>query len=168
MRIMRRPALAAARPRRFQPVARGSWLMLGGAFAAFALSVGVMQSYTVYLIVFVQSFGWSRAETSLPYSVSQLVMGATSALWHVTLSYGVVTTLGANCLGLVVFVPLLSRRFVRQRGTAIAIVQSANGIGRAAAMPVAAFAISLIGWRASYLAQGALVAALALPLAGFF
>jgi sugar phosphate permease len=89
-------------------------------------------------------------------------------LWHVTLSYGIVTTLGANCLGLVVFVPLLSRRFVRQRGTAIAIVQSANGIGRAAAMPAAEFAISLVGWRCSYLVQGALVAALALPLAGFF
>jgi MFS family permease len=202
MPILRRPALAAARPRRLQPVARGGWLMLAGAFAAFALSVGVMQSYTVYLIVFVQVFGWSRAETSLPYSVSQLVMGATSplvgalvdrlgprrlillggglmtlgllgtaaasALWHVTLSYGIVTTLGANCLGLVVFVPLLSRRFVRQRGTAIAIVQSANGIGRAAAMPAAEFAISAVGWRWSYLVQGALAAALALPLAGFF
>ena len=204
MRITRRlmPALLAARSRPSQPVARGSWLMLAGAFAAFALSVGVMQSYTVFLIVFVQAFGWSRAETSIPYSVSQLVMGATSplvgalvdrlgprrlillggglmtlgllatataaALWHVILLYGIVTTLGANCLGLVVFVPLLSRRFVRQRGTAIAIVQSANGIGRAAAMPAAAFVISLFGWRASYLVQAALVAALALPLAAFF
>ncbi|HJU20462.1 MAG TPA: MFS transporter, partial [Stellaceae bacterium] len=189
----RRPALAAVWPRRFPAVSRAGWLVLAGAFAAFALSVGVMQSYTVYLIVFVQAFGWSRAETSIPYSVSQLAMGATSplvgalvdrlgprrlvliggglmtlglcataatgALWHVVFSYGIVTTLGANCLGLVVFVPLLSRRFVRQRGTAIAIVQSANGIGRAAAMPAAEFAISSVGWRASYLVQAALVAA---------
>jgi MFS family permease len=204
MRSTRRlmPALLPARSRPFPPAARGSWLMLAGAFAAFALSVGVMQSYTVFLIVFVQAFGWSRAETSIPYSLSQLVMGATSPLvgalvdrlgprrlvllggglmtlgllatatvtdlWHVILSYGIVTTLGANCLGLVVFVPLLSRRFVRRRGTAIAIVQSANGIGRAAAMPAAAFVVSLVGWRASYLVQAALVAALALPLAAFF
>ncbi|MGH7111888.1 MAG: MFS transporter, partial [Stellaceae bacterium] len=193
------PILAAARAR---PLGRGSWLMMGGAFAAFALAVGVMQSYTVYLIVFIQAFGWSRAEASIPYSLSQLVMGASAplvgalvdrlgprrlivlggglmalglfataaarALWHVILSYGLVTTLGANCLGLVVFVPLLSRRFVRQRGMAIAIVQSANGIGRAASMPAAAFAIALVGWRASYLVQGALMAALALPLAAFF
>ncbi|MGH7040019.1 MAG: MFS transporter, partial [Stellaceae bacterium] len=166
------------------------------------LAVGVMQSYTVYLIVFIQAFGWSRAEASIPYSLSQLVMGAsaplvgalvdrlgprrlivlggglmalglfataaTRALWHVILSYGLVTTLGAYCLGLVVFVPLLSRRFVRKRGMAIAIVQSANGIGRAASMPAAEFAVSLFGWRASFLIQGALMAALALPLAAFF
>ena len=43
----------------------------------------------------------------------------------------VVMTVGANCLGLVVFVPLLSRHFVRRRGMAISIVQSANGFGRA-------------------------------------
>ena len=46
------------------------------------------------------------------------------------LLYGVVMTFGANCLGLVVFVPLLSRRFVRRRGMAISIVQSANGFAR--------------------------------------
>jgi MFS family permease len=195
-------ALVAARFWPLPPVARGSWPMLAGAFVAFALSVGVMQSYTVFLIVFVQAFGWSRAEASLPYSVSQLVMGASAplvgalvdrlgprrlvllggglmtlglctiaaarALWHVTLLYGIVITLGANCLGLVVFVPLLSRRFARQRGMAIALVQSANGIGRAAAMPAAEFAISLVGWRATYLLEGGLVAVLALPLAAFF
>jgi MFS family permease len=201
MNITRRSA-PAMRSERANPISRGRWLMLGGAFAAFALAVGVMQSYTVFLIAFVREFGWSRAETSLPYSLSQLVMGATSplvgvlvdrlgprrlvllggglmslglfgsaaaaALWHVMLLYGVVTTLGANCLGLVVFVPLLSRRFVERRGTAIAIVQSANGIGRAAAVPLAQLAISLLGWRATYLIEGGLVAALALPLAAFF
>ena len=176
--------------------------MLGGAFVAFALAIGVMQSYTVFLVAFLRVFGWSRAEASLPYSLSQLVMGASSplvgvlvdrlgprrlvllggglltlglfgnaaagSLWHVMLLYGVVMTLGANGLGLVVFVPFLSRRFVERRGMAIAIVQSANGIGRAAAVPLAQLAISLLGWRAAYLVEGGLVAALAAPLAAFF
>src|SRR3712207_9259060 len=53
-----------------------------------------------------------------------------TALWHVVLLYGVVMTLGANCLGLVVFVPLLSRYFVRNRGMAGSVGQSANGFAR--------------------------------------
>ena len=43
-----------------------------------------------------------------------------NALWQVIVLYGVVMTLGANCLGLVVFVPILSRHFVRNRGMAVA------------------------------------------------
>ena len=35
------------------------------------------------------------------------------ALWQVILLYGIIMTLGANCLGLVVFVPILSRHFVK-------------------------------------------------------
>jgi hypothetical protein len=46
-------------------------------------------------------------------------------------------TIGANSLGLVVFVPLLSQWFVRRRGMAISIVQSANSFGRAASAPLA-------------------------------
>ena len=142
-----------------------AWLMLGGGFAAFAISSALMHSYPVYLVAFIEEFGWSRAEASIAYSVSQLVGGASSpfvgaladrlgprrllllgsgllvfglvassfvwTLWQTVTLYGVVMTIGANCLGLVVFVPLVSRYFVRRRGMAIAILQSANAFGRA-------------------------------------
>src|SRR2546421_12324200 len=65
------------RPRRL-PAARGAWLMLGGAFLAFTVSAGLMHSYAVYLVAFIEEFGWSRAETSVAYSVSQLVAGGSS------------------------------------------------------------------------------------------
>lgn len=191
------PPATATRPR-IQP----AWLMLGGAFTAFAIGAGLMQSYTVFLVAFIEQFGWSRAETSLAYSVSQLVGGASSpfvgalvdrlgprrllllgggllvlglagsasvsALWQIILLYGVVMTVGANCLGLVVFVPLLSRHFVRRRGMAISIVQSANGFGRAVSAPLVQLAISGIGWRMTYLVQAAWMAAMILPLAALF
>ena len=194
---MSEPSAIAARPR-VEP----AWLMLGGAFAAFTLGAGLMQSYTVYLVAFIEAFGWSRAETSLAYSVSQLVAGASSpfvgalvdrlgprrllllgggllvvgllgsaavtSLWQIILLYGVVMTVGANCLGLVVFVPLLSRHFVRRRGMAISIVQSANGFGRAVSAPVVQLAISGLGWRLTYVAQAAAMAAMVLPLAALF
>src|SRR5437879_2628350 len=107
-----------------------------------------MHSYPVYLVAFIAEFGWSRAETSIAYSVSQMVAGVSSplvgflvdrlgprrllllgggllvaglfasafvtALWQIILLYGIVMTVGANCLGLVVFVPMLSPHFVRR------------------------------------------------------
>ena len=110
--------------------------MLGGAFAAFTVSAGLMHSYAVFLVAFIEEFRWSRAETSIAYSVSQLVAGASSplvgalvdrlgprrlllhgggllvlgllasafifTLWQIIVLYGVVMTIGANCLGLVV------------------------------------------------------------------
>ena len=176
--------------------------MLGGAFAAFTVSVGLMHSYAVFLVAFIEEFRWSRAETSIAYSVSQLVAGASSplvgalvdrlgprrllllggsllviglaasafisALWQIILLYGVVMTIGANCLGLVVFVPLLSRHFIRRRGMAISIVQSANGFGRAASAPLVQLVISTLGWRETYLAQAIFMAAVVPLLAWLF
>jgi MFS family permease len=161
-----------------------------------------MHSYPVYLVAYIAEFGWSRAETSIAYSVSQLVAGVSSplvgflvdrlgprrllllgggllvaglfasafvtALWQIILLYGIVMTVGANCLGLVVFVPMLSRHFVRRRGMAISIVQSANGIARGISAPLVQLLISLIGWRTTYMAQAGLMALLVLPLAALF
>ena len=122
-----------------------------------------MHSYTVFLIAFIDAFGWTRGEASIAYAISQMVTGGTSplvgalvdrlgprrmvimggfllsagliasawanALWHVIVLYGIVMTLGANCLGLVVFVPILSRRFVRRRGPENRLVLGTSGVG---------------------------------------
>ena len=178
---------------------RPAWVALGGAFGAFTLSAALMHSYPVYLVAFIAEFGWSRAETSIAYSVSQFVGGTSSplvgylvdrlgsrrlvllgagllvvglfgsafigALWQIVLLYGIVMTFGANCLGLVVFVPMLSRYFVRRRGMAISIVQSANGIARGLSAPLVQFLITSIGWRETYLVQAGLMGSLVFPLA---
>jgi len=183
-------------------IQRHGWLLLAGAFVTYALSGGVMHAYAVFLLAFLREFGWTRADTSIAYAVSQMVGGLSSwpvgvavdrlgprrlllaggalmvsglvlnalagALWQVVLLYGVVMTLGSSCLGLVVFAPLLARRFARRRGMALALVQSAGGFGRAAAAPLAQLAIAGIGWRYAYLVQAALVAVLILPLAALF
>jgi len=181
---------------------RRGGLLLAGAFVTFAVSAALMHSYAVFLVAFLEEFRWSRAETSLAFSVSQLVGGASApfvgalvdrlgprrlvllgggilalgllgsaylhALWQLIVLYGILMTIGANCLGLVVFVPMLSRRFVNNRGMAISVVQSANGFARAVSAPVAQILISGIGWRSAYLAQGALMTVLIWPLAALF
>ncbi|WP_428492308.1 MFS transporter [Rhodopila sp.] len=178
------------------------WLLLAAAFGTFSIGAGFMYAYTVFLVTFIQAFGWSRAEVSIAYAVSQIVSGISSPLvgwlvdrlgpgrliliggslltagllanswatqlWHIVVLYGVVMTLGANCLGLVVFVPLLSRYFVRNRGMAVSVVQSANGFARAFSAPAATLMISDLGWRGAYLWQGVFMAVLVLPLASLF
>lgn len=179
-----------------------TWALLGAAFLTFSVGAGFMHAYTVFLVAFIEAFGWSRAQVSIAYSVSQLVHGWTSPLvgilvdrlgprrlvlmgglllaagliasayatelWHMVVLYGVVMTLGANCLGLVVFVPLLSRHFVRNRGMAVSVVQSANGFARAFSAPVATLMVGGLGWRDAYWWQGIFMAAIILPLAALF
>src|ERR1700710_3034999 len=178
------------------------WLLLAAAFGTFSVGAGFMHAYTVFLVTFIEVFGWSRAQVSLAYSVSQIVSGASSPLvgwlvdrlgpprlilmggalltlgllassratelWHVVVLYGVIMTLGANCLGLVVFVPLLSRYFVRNRGMAVSVVQSANGFARAFSAPVTTMMIDGLGWRGAYWWQGLFMGAVLLPLASMF
>jgi len=54
------------------------WLLLAAAFGTFAIGAGFMHAYTVFLVTFIEAFGWSRAEVSLAYSVSQVVSGFSS------------------------------------------------------------------------------------------
>ena len=90
------------------------------------------------------SGGWSCSAGSC--SAAGLVASAfANALWQVIVLDRVVMTLGANCLGLVVFVRILSRRFVRNRGMAVAIVQSANGFARAFSAPLSQMLIASFG-----------------------
>ena len=179
-----------------------SWLLLAAAFATFSIGAAFMHAYTVFLVTFIEVFGWTRAQVSIAYAVAQAVNGFSSpfvgwlvdrlgtqrliliggtvltagllvssqvhALWQIIIVYGVVMTMGANCLGLVVFVPLLSRLFVRNRGMAVSIVQSANGFARAFSAPVTTMMISGLGWRGAYLWQGVFMGVVLLPLAGLF
>jgi MFS family permease len=82
------------------------------------------------------------------------------------LLYGAVMTLGANFVGMVVFVPMISRLFTTRRGMAVSVLQSANGAGRAISAPVAQLLVSGMGWRNAYLLLGGVMAVL-LPLAAF-
>src|SRR4028118_1740643 len=55
-----------------------------------------------------------------------LLSAFAQSLWQVVLLYGVVMTLGANFVGMVVFVPMISRLFATRRGMAVSVLQSAN------------------------------------------
>lgn len=174
------------------------WIIVAGAFLSFAVSAGILHSFTVFFVAFLDEFGWSRADASLAYALSQLLIGVSApligvavdrfgprrlvllggtvlaiglaasawltTLWQIIVLYGVVMTLGANCLGLLVSAPLVARWFVRKRGMAMAIVQSANGFGRALATPLVQALIAWCGWRRAYMALAVFVVLLVVPL----
>jgi len=56
------------------------WIVLAGAFLSFATAAGLMHSYAVFFVAFLGEFGWSRAETSVAYAVSQLISGVSAPL----------------------------------------------------------------------------------------
>ena len=56
------------------------WILLGAAFLTFSIGAGFMHAYTVFLLTFVEVFGWSRAQVSIAYSVAQFVSGFSSPL----------------------------------------------------------------------------------------
>ena len=177
-------------------------MVVVGGFIAFTVSASLMHAYTVYLLSFIEEFGWTRAESSTAYSVGQIVAGVTApmvggmvdrlgsrrmvllggslltlgllgsavatTLWQVVLLYGVVMTFGANCIGMVVFAPLVSRLFVARRGMAISILQSANGFGRAISAPIAQLLVNEAGWRNAYLIQAGAMGLLVIPIAAMF
>jgi MFS family permease len=181
---------------------RQAWMVVVGGFIAFTVSASLMHAYTVYLLSFIEEFGWTRAESSTAYSVGQIVAGVTApmvggmvdrlgsrrmvllggslltlgllgsavatTLWQVVLLYGVVMTFGANCIGMVVFAPLVSRLFVARRGMAISILQSANGFGRAISAPIAQLLVNEAGWRGAYLIQAGAMGLLVIPIAAMF
>ena len=181
---------------------RRAWFILAGGFLAFTISASLMHAYSVFLLAFIAEFRWSRGESSIAYSVGQVVGGVSSplvgglvdrfgtrrmvllggclltigllgsafatSLWQVVVLYGVVMTLGANCISMVVFAPLISRLFVARRGMAMSMLQSANGFGRAISVPIAQLMVSDVGWRTAYLLQAGVMAALILPLAALF
>jgi MFS family permease len=73
-----------------------------------------------------------------------------SALWQIIVLYGNVMTIGANCLGLVVFVPLLSRHFA---DAAVWRSRSSNRPTALGAPPgVGPTADRTFGWRGTHLA----------------
>lgn len=56
------------------------WIVVAGAFLSLAINVGLIHSRTMFLVVFPAEFGWSRADASMAYSISQFVSGASARL----------------------------------------------------------------------------------------
>src|SRR6267142_5468089 len=84
------------------------------------------------------------------------------ALWHFYLSYGLLVGVGMSSI-YVLSAATVARWFATRRGMALAIVLSGFNLGWLTAGPLAAWLIGRFGWRAAYVALGALIAVVGVP-----
>lgn len=83
--------------------------------------------------------------------IGLLLSSRIETLWQLTITYGVIVGLGITILGLGLQASIISRWFIQQRGLAIGIAFAGTGVGTLLLTPGAAYLISKIGWRSSYI-----------------
>jgi MFS family permease len=99
---------------------------------------------------------------------STLLMAATGSIWFLIAVFGVVSAIGQSGTSLTNTGATLSKWFRRRRGLVIGLNASGMSLGGLIIVPFAAYLISLIDWRLSWIVLGVMILALGIPLAFVF
>ena len=92
-----------------------------------------------------------------------LLTSFAGSLWHLYLSYGVITAVGQGALGFVSHGALISYWFIRRRATAIGIASMGQGFGALIMVPTTQYLIDHIGWRSAYVVTAAVLLIAVVP-----
>jgi len=173
------------------------WVVVGISGLIFAVVRGLNDSFGLFLVVFVNEFGWSRAAVAGAFSFGRAVEGASSvaigmlsdrlglrwlvpvcaclmavgllmasrvdSLWMLYLSYGLIFAIGITGVGDLSHLPVLSRWFIRRRGTAIGIAMAGMGLGILLIVPFTQSLILEVGWRWTYVLMAVFAVATIIP-----
>ena len=141
-----------------------------GAFSlVIALGLFLYGAFMPWVGGLTDRFG-ARAVTaggSVLLAVSLALTAYCQSLWQLALVYGVLAALGLAGTGPVVANAVITRWFVRRRGTAVSLLGSAAMTGMSLLVPVVAWLIAAFGWRTAYLVLGAVTLVGMLPLCLF-
>ena len=96
---------------------------------------------------------------------STLLMAATGSIWFLIAVFGVVSAIGQSGTSLTNTGATLSKWFRRRRGLVIGLNASGMSLGGLILVPFAAYLISLIDWRLSWIVLGLMILCLGIPLA---
>lgn len=99
---------------------------------------------------------------------STLLMAATGSIWFLIAVFGVVSAIGQSGTSLTNTGATLSKWFRRRRGLVIGLNASGMSLGGLILVPFAAYMISLIDWRLSWIVLGVMILVLGIPLAFVF
>ena len=100
--------------------------------------------------------------------VSTLLMAATGSVWYLIAMFGVVAAVGQSGTSMTNTAAMLSKWFRRRRGLVIGLNASGMSLGSLILVPFAAYMISLIDWRLSWIVLGVMILVLGIPLAFVF
>jgi MFS family permease len=141
-----------------------------GAFSlVIALGLFLYGAFMPWVGGLTDRFGARRvtAAGSVLLAASLALTSLCQNLWQLALVYGVLAALGLACTGPVVANTVVTRWFVRRRGTAVSLLGSAAMTGMSLLVPVVAWLILVFGWRMTYVVLGAVVLLGMLPLCLF-
>jgi len=102
---------------------------------------------------------------TLVLGASVAATGLVGSLWHLWVVYGVCVALGLAMTGHVVGSAVVSRWFIRRRGTALSLLGSASMAGISLLVPISMALILAVGWRWTFGIFGLAVLVVMLPLA---
>jgi MFS family permease len=132
----------------------------------------ISATYSIYMIVngFAAPFAGQlidRLGARATYGAGLILLGSAygagsyaETLWHYYLTVGVLSGLGAACLGMVVASSLLSRWFTRGMGTKFAIPHAAVGAGMLIIPPFTQYLMEFMSWRGAHQVVGFVILAL--------
>ena len=99
---------------------------------------------------------------------STLLMALTGSVWYLIAMFGVVAAVGQSGTSLTNTGAMLSKWFRRRRGLVIGLNASGMSLGGLILVPFAAYLITLIDWRTSWVVLGLMILVLGIPLAFVF
>ena len=99
---------------------------------------------------------------------STLLMALTGSVWYLIAMFGVVAAVGQSGTSLTNTGAMLSKWFRRRRGLVIGLNASGMSLGGLILVPFAAYLITLIDWRLSWVVLGLMTLGLGIPLAFIF
>ena len=131
------------------------------AFTRTATS-GVFSAHMVLSAAFAFLGGWALDRygprivlllMGLFTGLSLVLTSQASHSWQLLIAYSLLLAIGVGA-GFVVSMATASRWFVKKRGFALGITLSGEGLGTLIIAPIAAYLVSDIGWRMSYMMMG--------------
>lgn len=103
--------------------------------------------------------------SSILFGLGLFSMGVISSLWQLYLVYGVIIAVGSGGVTFVTLTAMLSRWFVRRRGTALGIATSGSSVGQFVIVPLATYLLIIYGWRWTQIWLAVIVLVTIVPLA---
>jgi MFS family permease len=99
---------------------------------------------------------WTILVSSLLFSSGLMLMAVMTSLWQFILFYGVISAAGLGGTTSPIFGAIVSRWFVRRRGTAISLAMAGTSLGQFALVPLFTAYLLDEGWRSTMLWVGLL------------
>jgi MFS family permease len=136
--------------------------------AAMAFSVGNVVQAAVSPLVGMLTDRWGPRVVVVgglgAIAVGVAACSLVQALWHLIVLFGVVVGLGVGLAGQVSHAALLSRWFIKRRGTMIGFAFAGMGLGVKVMGPLSQALMSCLGWRYAFVVLGGITALYALAV----